>query len=374
MGSSASVPADKHIVIIGCGYGGKELALALIKLNANVTVVDAKEYFHHNVASVRAVVEEDYARKMFIPYAPTFGDHFRKGKVTGIDVTAKKVSLEGGDVISYDVLIIATGSTGPMKEWTLSREDAVKKYSHYSAEVNKSKSIVLIGGGAVGTEIAAEIGTDFPHKKVTLIHGGAQLVLPNAPSNFTCKVNCIVKQMNIHVILNELVENLADLPDGVHGSYQVKTNKGSTVDADLVIKATGLKVNTTAYANSLADHMNDSGTLRVNEFLQVDGCKDVFAIGDCTDASAAKLAYVAILQAQYLATNLPKQLNGLPMQPWSNDCIKYLIGLSMGRNRGVVCTVGGWMLPEFIIVYAKSRDMMLARFYSEMNQKIPESK
>lgn len=58
MGSgSSSIPQDKHIVIVGAGYGGIKLGMALLKQNANFTIVDMKDAFHHNVASVRAVVE-----------------------------------------------------------------------------------------------------------------------------------------------------------------------------------------------------------------------------------------------------------------------------------------------------------------------------
>lgn len=68
---------------------------------------------------------------MLIPYAPTFGAHYRRGKVTRIDTTTKTVSLEGGDTIAYDILVIATGSKGPMKEWQLSRDETIAKYTKY---------------------------------------------------------------------------------------------------------------------------------------------------------------------------------------------------------------------------------------------------
>ena len=57
MGSGCSIPQDKHIVIVGCGYGGMDLANQLLKRNANFTVIDNKDFFHHNVASVRAISE-----------------------------------------------------------------------------------------------------------------------------------------------------------------------------------------------------------------------------------------------------------------------------------------------------------------------------
>ena len=58
MGGSQSFPQEKKIVVVGGGYGGAYLAVDLLKANANFTLIDEKSYFYHNVASVRAVVDE----------------------------------------------------------------------------------------------------------------------------------------------------------------------------------------------------------------------------------------------------------------------------------------------------------------------------
>ena len=57
MGSSASVPKDKKVVIIGGGYAGSSLALKLLNAGADVTLIDPKSYFYHNIGTVRAAVD-----------------------------------------------------------------------------------------------------------------------------------------------------------------------------------------------------------------------------------------------------------------------------------------------------------------------------
>ena len=47
------------------------------------------------------------------------------------------------------------------------------------------------------------------------------------------------------------MENLDDVPDIVHGLYSIKTDKGTTLEIDLVIKCIGLTVNSSAYSSSL---------------------------------------------------------------------------------------------------------------------------
>ena len=49
---------DLHVVIIGGGYAGIELASILKKWKVPFTLIDPKEYFHHNVGALRAVVDE----------------------------------------------------------------------------------------------------------------------------------------------------------------------------------------------------------------------------------------------------------------------------------------------------------------------------
>ena len=62
MGSSASVPKDKKVVIIGGGYAGSSLALKLLNAGADVTLIDPKSYFYHNIATVRAAVDPSKVR------------------------------------------------------------------------------------------------------------------------------------------------------------------------------------------------------------------------------------------------------------------------------------------------------------------------
>lgn len=74
---------------------------------------------------------------MVIYYEPTFGNHFRRGKVTQINTEAKVINLEDGTEMTYDVLVIATGSFGPMKESSGTAEEIIEKYSKIAEEVKE---------------------------------------------------------------------------------------------------------------------------------------------------------------------------------------------------------------------------------------------
>ena len=63
--SSARIPRDKRVVVVGGGYGGTRLCRQLQKAGATFTLIDPKSYLYHNVASVRAVVDTSTSEKTF---------------------------------------------------------------------------------------------------------------------------------------------------------------------------------------------------------------------------------------------------------------------------------------------------------------------
>lgn len=59
---SAEELAERHVVIIGGGYAGMELGTILLKWEVPFTIIDPKEYFHHIVGGLRAVVDKGMCR------------------------------------------------------------------------------------------------------------------------------------------------------------------------------------------------------------------------------------------------------------------------------------------------------------------------
>ena len=75
-----------------------------------------------------------FAKKCLIPYKPTFGENFKRGKVVDVNPSIKVVTLESGEKLAYDDLIIATGIGGPFPAklpLDVNREKAVQRYEDY---------------------------------------------------------------------------------------------------------------------------------------------------------------------------------------------------------------------------------------------------
>ena len=62
---------------------------------------------------------------------------------------------------------------------------------------------MIVGGGAVGVEIAGEISTEYPDKEVTIIHGGRHLVWNYLTAKFHGKVRSTLDNLGVNVLLGE---------------------------------------------------------------------------------------------------------------------------------------------------------------------------
>jgi apoptosis-inducing factor 2 len=93
-----------------------------------------------------------------------------RGTVTNI--TANKVHLASGQSIQYAYLAIATGSSQPVPAKVLATEleEACAELRTVQEKIQAAGRIAIIGGGAVGIEIASDIKSLFPSKDVTVYH------------------------------------------------------------------------------------------------------------------------------------------------------------------------------------------------------------
>ncbi|XP_049711773.1 ferroptosis suppressor protein 1 isoform X5 [Elephas maximus indicus] len=322
MGSQVSVDVGSmHVVIVGGGFGGMAAASQLQAMNVPFTLVDMKDSFHHNVAALRASVESGFAKKTFISYSVTFKDNFRQGVVVGIDLKNQTVQLQGGEALPFSHLILATGSTGPFPgkfNQVSSQQAAIQAYEDIVRQVQSSQVIVVVGGGSAGVEMAAEIKTEYPEKEVTLIH--SQVALADKEL-----LPCVRQEVK-EILLRKGVQLL------------------------------------------LKSRLASNGALQVNEYLQVEGYSNVYAIGDCADVKEPKMAYHAGLHANIVTTNIINSMKQRPLKAYKPGALTFL--LSMGRNDGVGQISGfyvGWLMVRLL----KSRDLFVSTSWKTMKQSPP---
>uniref|UniRef100_A0A3Q3WMH3 Ferroptosis suppressor protein 1 n=1 Tax=Mola mola TaxID=94237 RepID=A0A3Q3WMH3_MOLML len=314
---------------------------------------------------------EGFAQRTFIPYANTFAESFVQGRVVRVDTVRQLVVLEGGQEIYYSHLILCTGTDGafPGKFNTVaSYQTAIKTYDDFIKQVQAAESVLVVGGGSTGVEMAAEIKTEYPDKKVVLIHSRVGLADPELLPSVRQQVKDVLLEKGVELLLGEKVSNLSELQLNVtRKNMEVTTNRGEPLTTDLIICCTGLRVNSAAYAST--DSLADNGALKVNDRLQVDGFSNVFAVGDCANVREPKMAYHADLHASVAITNIVNSLSGKELTSYRTGNVTML--LAMGHDDGVG-QFNGFRLPRFLVALGKSRDLLLWKSWRQMEQRQPQ--
>ncbi|NWX49672.1 AIFM2 factor, partial [Steatornis caripensis] len=374
MGSRLSVDGSVRVVVVGGGFGGAAAASLLQAWGVPFVLVDLRDAFHHNVAALRAAVDSGFAKKTFISYSVTFGDSFRQGKVVGVDPERRQVLLRDGEELHYSHLILATGSDGPFPgkfNKVIDMESAIQTYEDMVKEIEKSERILVVGGGAAGVEMAAEIKTEYPAKEVvvTLVHSKAALADAELLDSVRQEVKEILLRKEVRLLLSERVSNLENLtPNRFQKDTVVRTEKGAEVVADMVVLCTGIKINSSAYAAAFGSKMARNGALKVNEHLQLEGYENIYAIGDCADLKEPKMAYHAGLHANIAVTNIINSLTHKPLKTYKPGSLTFL--LSMGRNDGVG-QVKGYYVGHLLVTIVKSWDLFVSKSWKMMGQTMP---
>lgn len=374
-----TVPETKYprIVIIGGGFAGLKLAKSLKKVQAQVVMLD-RNNFHtfqpllYQVAT--AGLEPD---SIAGPLRKSFEGHFnyvfRMAKVTGVDFEKNEVLTKVGS-LSYDYLVIANGSATnyfgkenfrqkvlPLKRVVHAldlRSHILQNFEQVEiiqdpAIIQRFMNIVVVGGGPTGVEVAGALaelknhilpkdhpGLDFSKMHIHLIEGTNRLL--NGMSEQSGKeAFAYLEKMGVKVLLNTMVndytEGVIDIGD-------------SQIHSETLIWAAGVKGRIIEGID--ADKVQRSRIV-VDEYNQVKGLDNVFAIGDVAMMPTEKfplghpmVAPVAMQQGEHLGKNVKRLLRGQPLKKF-----RYLDKGTMatiGRNKAVVDMPGGLHLKGFL--------------------------
>src|SRR3954468_15498531 len=104
----------RHVLIIGAGFGGLELATRLSETVADavrVTLLDRNDSFHFGFSKLEVMLGRESAAAVRMPYRDVTkeGVEFRQERVVGIDPVARRVATDGG-VHDADFLVVAMGA------------------------------------------------------------------------------------------------------------------------------------------------------------------------------------------------------------------------------------------------------------------------
>ncbi|XP_078483042.1 ferroptosis suppressor protein 1-like [Ciona intestinalis] len=373
-GSSVTPRDDMHLVIVGGGYAGSYFAVQMIKSGlCKVTLIDGRDAMFHSIGALRTVVDEDYFKYLCIPYDQMLGDSFTQGEVSDLDTASKTLTLKDGKTVNYTHLVIASGSRSgfPSKVAVDASIEEVKRlYNEYRKEVVAAKRVLMVGGGAVGVELSGEIKTEFPDKEVTIVSSSEFLVTTRTKSAFQKNIKESLRKKNITVILGERVSNLGDLTLNKHVEGQVvKTTGGKEVTADLVVPCTGITVNNQFFKEALSGALTEHGALEVNEYFQVKGHEDIYAMGDVTNVKEEKMAYTAKIHADLIKSNLLAEASDRTKKAYPGARVAMVV--PVGRTGGAGQFMG-MQLGDFAVKMFKAEDLFAKSIWGDLGMKLPQ--
>lgn len=357
-----------HVVIVGAGFGGTYTARYLVpyvkKGLIDVTIVNKTNYFLftpllHEVAtgglSGRSVTEP--IRHIF---AGT-GVVFHQGTVESIDSKQRELVIDGKKV-PYDYAVIASGAVTNFygikgaEEHSLVlknlsdaieiRERIIDAFEDTSCveDVETRKrdlSFVVVGGGATGVEMVAEMA-EFINALYEKYFRGVSTIKQEDISIHLVNTTPDVLAMLDPVLRRKALQHLVQLGVSLHMNTSV-----AEVTADTVVFVDGTSIGTrfvfwaggitpTAPACMSFDPMRMGGKFAVDTFLRMKGEVGIFVLGDtaCVETPDGKgypaLAQIAVQQAEVVAHNIIASLTQKPLKTFS-----YMV-------RGTMVSLGQW--------------------------------
>ena len=349
------------VVVVGGGYGGVNVARALDD-HAEVTLVEPKDAFVHNVAALRALVDPNWLPRIFLPY-----DHLLvHGTVLrdrAVLVDAGQVVLASGRRLTPDVIVLATGSTYPFpaKSDQPNTADAIARYRAAHTDLYRAGRVMLLGAGAVGLELAGEIAAAWPDKHLVLVDTAEQVLPGPYDQRLRDELNRQLDNLGVERVLGTALVDVPATGPGEAGAFTVVTATGTRIEADIWFRCYGVTPVTGYLGDDLAAARTSGGYLQVTPELRVVGFDRVYALGDIAAIDVNK-AGVTGRQAAVVATNIRAQLTG------TGEYTSYTPGppviiLPLGPTGGAGQLPGrDDIAPAELVSQAKGRDMMIDRY------------
>ena len=351
----------EKLVVIGNGMSGLRTIEDLLDITSDkydITVFGDEPYVNYNRIMLSYILSQEKTfEDTIINHQEWYDDNnieLNKGdKVVSIDKSAKKITSESGKEVSYDKLLIATGSNPFVPQTTGSDlKNVIAFRTKHDVDtiidtIDKEKTAVVVGGGLLGLEAA--YGIAMHGIKTILVHRSGSILSQQLDTTGGKLLQKNLESYGIEFKLNTTVTQIL----GKEEVESVTFSDGSIVNSNIVVFATGIIPNKELAINAGLD--TKKGIL-VDDFMKTSD-DSIFAIGECVEHKGNTYGLVAPLYEQ--AKVLAKKLAGKDVDGYAGSTLSTRLKISgvdlfsAGDYLGDETTEELILLDEKVGVYKK---------------------
>lgn len=352
-----------HVVIIGNGISGVTCARYIRKnSDANITIISGESLDFFSRPALMYLYMGCMKFENILPYPPEFWKKNRinrlKDWVSDIDVNQKKVTLKSGEYLSWDKLVIATGSIPARLQVPGEDLHGVQGFYHLD-DLRKLETItpniekaLVIGGGLIGVELAEML--TYREKEVHFIIREKSYfdhTLPKIESELLHK-HILSKGVKIHTETT-ITEFKGDTQNRLTKARSANGNEFTTGFAGVCI---GVKPNIEWLKHLPLYHPEG---IQVSSFFETK-LKDIYAIGDCAYMSnppsghkaRETMWYTGKLQGMQAASSILEKPTPYQVPVWFNSAkffdIEYQVygHVPVNIDKNMECDSEIWKDPK----------------------------
>ncbi|TPX07361.1 uncharacterized protein E0L32_002169 [Thyridium curvatum] len=368
--------APYRVLVIGGAYAGLSAALSICDMAAgrpartsgepikaktplangvDVTIVDERDGYYHLIGTPLALASNEYAEKAWVRYADVGAlqrPNIRvvQGSAQSVDPTARKALIlkSGCDKpveTEYDYLIAASGlrRVWPVVPQALTRKQYLVEAADHIKKVSEGKhGVVVVGGGAVGIEMATELKVVHPHLKVTLVHSRDRLLsAEDLPDEMKVRTLALVQEQGVEVLLERRLDSAVTVKteDGSEAEEITFTNGEKLLTSNVIMAISRSVPTGSGYLPKAA--LDKEGLVKVSGSMnfpaEVPNSDRHFACGDMVSWSGIKRCGGAMHMGWAAANNLYEAMLKESDPTHEKDVVVLerwpsMIGLAVGKT------------------------------------------
>ncbi|RJQ55864.1 MAG: pyridine nucleotide-disulfide oxidoreductase [Desulfobacteraceae bacterium] len=355
----------KQLVLVGGGHAHMVTIAnlrAFVEKGHRVTVIAPSEHHYYSgmgpglLGGTYSPSDVRFATKQTVEKQ---GGVFVMGKAARVRPAEKRIELESGETVSYDLVSFNVGSDVPKVNGSEGAENLypvkpienlIKAQAGIRSLVSrKPAAIGIIGGGPSSSEIAGNIlhltsgYANRPRVKI-FARGG---LMAGFPEGVRTRIEKSLMSRGVEIHRNACVQ--------VVERGGILLESGERHDLDFIFLAVGVRPNALFERSGI--QTGPDGGMAVNSFLQSTAYPEMFGGGDCIyfqEQPLDKVGVYAVRQNPVLFQNLISGLEGKPLRAFSPGG-DYLLIFNMGGGKGVLrkkgLTFGGrvaFLLKDYI--------------------------